>query len=360
MATQKKQAKKPANTKISTKKPNPKQSASKKTFIFKFFIIAFLVMLCAAIFVYKTTNLPKIDKPKISEQNVTLQKQIEPKKPKKDMDILKEVDIKFDDNISIKKDLDENKSKIDTDEISYDDIVNNLDKFAPTKNINILKPSGKPKLAIIIDDVSTFAHVKSIKDTKVSLTPSIFPLDKYHKDALEIARNFDFYMIHLPTEAIKFNSPKIQTLTTKDSYENIDNKIAFIRENFKDAKFINNHTGSKFTSDEASMERLLKALDKYGFTFIDSKTISDTKTEKLAPKYSMRYIYRDVFLDNKDDVAYIKNQLKKAVNISKVRGFAIAIGHPKDSTFKAIKSAKKDILDDVEVVYVSEIYEYYK
>lgn len=61
------------------------------------------------------------------------------------------------------------------------------------------------------------------------------------------------------------------TLKVDDSYEKIDKRVAFIRRDFKDAKFINNHTGSNFTSDKEAMRKLLVALDKYGFIFIDSK-----------------------------------------------------------------------------------------
>ena len=67
------------------------------------------------------------------------------------------------------------------------------------------------------------------------------------------------------------------------------------------------------------------------------------------------YIKRDVFLDNEDDVDYVKNQLLNAVNLAQKRGYAIAIGHPKKNTFKALEQSK-DLLKGVELVYVSEIY----
>ncbi|HED6149274.1 TPA: divergent polysaccharide deacetylase family protein, partial [Campylobacter coli] len=50
-----------------------------------------------------------------------------------------------------------------------------------------------------------------------------------------------------------------------------------------------------------------------------------------------------------------KNQLIEAVRLAKQKGFAIAIGHPRKNTFKALEQSK-DLLKSVELVYLSEIY----
>ena len=63
---------------------------------------------------------------------------------------------------------------------------------------------------------------------------------------------------------------------------------------------------------------------------------------------------RNIFLDNKEDSEYIKNQLKKAVKIARKRGYAIAIGHPHKITLTTLKNAK-NILKNVQVVYIDEL-----
>ena len=73
---------------------------------------------------------------------------------------------------------------------------------------------------------------------------------------------------------------------------------------------------------------------------------------------NQKYIFRDVFLDNTQNLKDIENELKKAVQIAKKRGFAIAIGHPKKQTLKVLKNSG-DILKGVEVVYLKDIYERY-
>lgn len=215
-----------------------------------------------------------------------------------------------------------------------------------------------PKLVIIIDDVASYEHINEIKKINLKLTPSLMPASKDFPNTPKIAKNLDFYMIHLPLEALNYNSNSIKTLKTNDSFEEISKEIYKIRKDFPNAKFINNHTGSKFTSNKKAVKRLLNALDKYDFIFVDSKTISNSKVEEVLKSKNQKYIFRDVFLDNTQNLKDIENELKKAVQIAKKRGFAIAIGHPKKQTLKVLKNSG-DILKGVEVVYLKDIYEKY-
>jgi putative periplasmic protein len=215
-----------------------------------------------------------------------------------------------------------------------------------------------PKLVIIIDDVASYEHINEIKKINLKLTPSIMPPSKDFPNTPKIAKNLEFYMIHLPLEALDYNSNSIKTLKISDSYDEISKEIYKIRQNFPNAKFINNHTGSKFTSNLNAVKRLSDAMDKYGFILVDSKTIADSKIKEVLKSKHQKYIFRDVFLDNTQNPNDIKNELKKAVQIAKERGFAIAIAHPKKQTLKVLKNSG-EILKDVEVVYLRDIYEKY-
>ena len=81
----------------------------------------------------------------------------------------------------------------------------------------------------------------------------------------------------------------------------------------------------------------------------------DSKANKIAKELNVPYIQRDVFLDNEDDVNYVKKQLESAVKLTQKKGFVIAIGHPRKNTFKALEQSK-DLLKSVDLVYLSEIY----
>ena len=220
-------------------------------------------------------------------------------------------------------------------------------------------PAGsRAKLAIIIDDVGTGEQAQKIAALPVRVTPSIFPPEYQRKDTRSLARGFEHYAIHLPMEAssAKNNSA---TLRASDNYEKLRGVIAKLRADFPNAKFINNHTGSKFTADERAMQNLLRAMNEHGFLFIDSRTSPATKAKAAMNGLGMRYVHRDVFLDNQNSVAAVRKKLLEAVALAKKQGYAIAIGHPKSSTLRALANSA-DILGEVDLVYLDEIYEYYE
>jgi polysaccharide deacetylase 2 family uncharacterized protein YibQ len=212
----------------------------------------------------------------------------------------------------------------------------------------------KPKLAIVIDDVTTSYQLKLINKIGYTVTPSFMPPTKRHPDSAKIAQNLEFYMIHFPLQATSFNNEEAHTLHIGDSYEKIEKRVAQIRQWYPNAKYTNNHTGSKFTEDKESMDRLFKALVKYDFIFMDSRTTGKTVGKQMAEKYNMPYIVRNVFLDNEQDFNYIQNQLKKAIRIAKKNGFAIAICHPHSITLKTLRESKH-LLNDLEMVYLNQL-----
>lgn len=221
-------------------------------------------------------------------------------------------------------------------------------------------PNGGPKLAIIMDDISTNAQVRELKKLSIKVTPSIFPPEKEHPKSAELAKEFSVYMVHLPLQALNYTNEKANTLHTGDSKEKISQRIKDIKKDFKGVKYINNHTGSGFTSDFKSTLALLAELKNSEIYFIDSLTTNKSTVLDASKKLGLKYAYRDVFLDNEQNVSKILKMINKAVAVAKKDGVAIAICHPYKSTFEALKIAQKDAFKGVEVVYVDKIYEYYK
>ena len=229
-----------------------------------------------------------------------------------------------------------------------------------SENTNIKpKPTNKPKLAIIIDDISTFHQAKKIKSLNLNITPSIFPPNANYPNSARVAREFEFYMIHLPLEAMNYQAQEKNTLKVGDSSAKIESEIGKIRSNFPKAIYINNHTGSKFTSDYDSLKKLFIALKKHNMIFIDSYTTKDSKAKILSSEFGNKYLRRDVFIDNTKDEKAIINKLKEAIKIAQKSGFAIAIGHPYEQTFKALKSFKSELESQVDIIFLRDLYEIY-
>ena len=292
---------------------------------------------------YKSEPAKKVEQNKSVEANLTVKDNL------KNSESLKSEPAKKAENEPVKKtEKPKTNDKKQKESAKKDDFA--VVPFTPNSSVK-----GRAKLVIIIDDVATFEHAGMVKSLGLKITPSIFPATKTHPDTPNIARTFEFYMIHLPMQAKHFDSPEIGTLTINESFESMLAKIKKIRKDFPRAVYTNNHTGSRFTSDFNAMDRAYMALIDQGFIFVDSKTIAQTAVAKAAKKHNQPYISRDIFLDDNPSAAAVRRELVTAVNLAKKRGYAIAIGHPKKNTIAVIKESKNNILKDVEVVYLKDI-----
>ena len=225
-----------------------------------------------------------------------------------------------------------------------------------TKHVKLAYRGERPRLVIIIDDVHTQQQLHDIAHIGYPVTPSIFPPYTLSPNTPRLARNAVHYMIHLPMESgsAKFNTQS-KTLMSGFSRKQMQTRMKELRRLFPRAHFINNHTGSVFTANEAAMNRLYEVMRKEGFIFIDSRTSSKSKVGKIAHAHGDAYVARDIFLDNVQSVPAILKQLKKAVRLAKKNGYAIAIGHPHKATIAALKSAAP-LLKEVDVVYIDDIF----
>lgn len=214
---------------------------------------------------------------------------------------------------------------------------------------------SKPKLAIIIDDVSVKSQVHAIKSLGLKLTMSFLPPSSARPNSALLASKESFYMVHLPMEAQSYSAEEPNTLRINDSQSKISARIGKIKKLFPKVHHINNHTGSKYTENETAMKRLFVALNANNIEFIDSRTTAKTKAPAIMKSLGKKYIARDVFLDHKMDKAYIITQIKRAVKIAKSEGSAIAIGHPHANTILALNESKY-LFKDIDLILVNKLY----
>ncbi|MDD5716244.1 MAG: divergent polysaccharide deacetylase family protein [Sulfuricurvum sp.] len=216
-------------------------------------------------------------------------------------------------------------------------------------------PTGSAaRLVIIIDDVSYARDVKAIQSTGLPLVMSFLPPSSRHGDSAILAQQQKTYMVHLPLEALDYDAEEPSTLRIGDSEETISKRINALRCQFPNARYYNNHTGSKFTSDTAAMERLLHVFQKEGLKFVDSRTTPKSKVPAVSEAFGIHYVGRDVFLDHQDGVDNVKKQIKEAVDKAKRHGVAIAIGHPRPDTIQALKESK-ELLGEVQLIGIEQI-----
>jgi len=214
----------------------------------------------------------------------------------------------------------------------------------------------RPKLVIIIDDVSHKYQIDAIKALPYHITPSIFPPSELSKTSNRLTQYVKHYMVHLPMESKSAAMNRMQgMLFTRFGRDKVQARVDEIRRLFPHARFVNNHTGSVYTSNYRAMKQLYGLLRKKGFVFVDSRTTGKSVVRKIAHAYHDTYIARNIFIDNTQTESYVLQQLKKAVRLAKKRGSAIAIGHPHKATMNALRHAGK-VLQGVQTVYIDELY----
>ena len=119
---------------------------------------------------------------------------------------------------------------------------------------------------------------------------------------------------------------------------------------------VNNHMGSKITEDREIMEIVLEEIKKYNLFFIDSVTTKDSIAYEVAREMEIKSAVRSVFLDNENDMDYIKGQILEVQKTALREGEAIAIGHSRINTFYVLKRMVPELIKaGIEIVPVSEL-----
>jgi len=225
----------------------------------------------------------------------------------------------------------------------------------PSEVIRKKYPLGTtPKLAIIIDDVSFPWQTRLMKEIPYKVTPAFFPPTHGHPETVRLSHEFPFAMIHLPLEAKYFSRPEEDTLKTTDSHEVIEKRIKRIKALFPHITYYNNHTGGYYTAHYEAMDKLVGIMKEQNLSFVDSRTIGNSKAPEVTKKHGMFLYSRDVFLDNSLNKSEIRTQLSLAVSKAKKNGYAIAIGHPHKNTLEVLRDSQ-DLLHGVEMVYLNEL-----
>ncbi len=154
-------------------------------------------------------------------------------------------------------------------------------------------------------------------------------------------------MLHLPMETLSGMNPGPGKVTTEMSDSEIVAQVEHDLAQVPLAQGVNNHEGSKASADSRVMQDVMDVLAKRGnLFFIDSMTNSKSVGAQTALKDGVPTAARDVFLDNKADVAYSEAQLREAVAIAKRSGSAIAIGHPRPTTLEAVRALIPELQAD--------------
>jgi uncharacterized protein len=200
-------------------------------------------------------------------------------------------------------------------------------------------PVSGPRLAIIIDDVAANpSSVDAIFALHYPLTLSVLPNHPRSAEIAEEAHSRGYQvMLHLPMESIANETPEPQELHPGMSSAQVSSTLNAMLATVPDAVGVNNHQGSRATSNAQLMGELMPLLHSRHLFFIDSRTIAATTAYEQAQSAGVPSASRNVpFLDDVQDVGAIRRQLELAFKEAHEKHEAIAIGHPHPETLQAL------------------------
>jgi polysaccharide deacetylase 2 family uncharacterized protein YibQ len=212
----------------------------------------------------------------------------------------------------------------------------------PPEELPVPVPLPKIKaFAIIIDDVGHSRSAAALfLENDLPIALSFLPGRPHTQELAEEAfGRGKTILLHLPMEPEGYPGidPGHGAVLVAQKPREI-NKI--LKENFEEvphAVGLNNHMGSKATSDERIMSHVLEFAKERDLIFVDSRTTPETVGYQTALNMGIPALERDVFLDNRRDPISIEEKAVELLDLADSRGWAIGIGHPYPETARALE-----------------------
>lgn len=221
------------------------------------------------------------------------------------------------------------------------------------------EPTLSPKIAIVIDDLGLDEQATDfLAGAPGPFTLAFLPYaENLPSQTSSVRKAGHELMVHLPMQSHRLTAdPGTNALLSGLSFKEFGQRMEWNLTRFEGYVGVNNHMGSLLTEDPTLMVRLMARLRRDGFLFMDSLTTPKSVGERAAKAIDVPFLARDVFLDNERDQTYITRQLATAERIAKLRGYAIAIGHPYPETLAALSKWQKSLeFKGIRLVPISQI-----
>tara|TARA_A100000164_G_C21931211_1_gene785699 strand:- start:903 stop:1754 length:852 start_codon:yes stop_codon:yes gene_type:complete len=201
------------------------------------------------------------------------------------------------------------------------------------KNANII--------VLVIDDFGyrNDSISDGFLDLPVPITCAVLPghnqSSRFAKKAINAGKEV---IVHMPMQSAITSSGEDEfKLKIGMTSEEIEWRLNEALNEIPEAVGINNHQGSKATTDGKVMAVVASVLKNKNKFFLDSRTSSKTVGENTMRSVGVPTARRHIFLDNDLSIENISKQLDKLVTVAEKKGLAIGIGHVKGNTLKVLE-----------------------
>ncbi|MGH9451600.1 MAG: divergent polysaccharide deacetylase family protein [Terriglobia bacterium] len=216
------------------------------------------------------------------------------------------------------------------------------------------------RVAIIVDDLGqNLDAAHDLLRLGAPLTFSVMPHLRYSRETADAAHREGIeVMLHLPMQPLLDSAPDVspQELKVGMGGPEVDRIIQSGLASVPYAAGVNNHMGSRATTDGRLMGEVMTELAGRRLYYIDSRTIPNSVALAAARRAGVPSFYRSVFLDDSRSVPYTLGQLRELCRIAERRGAALAIGHPYATTIASLGQFLPDLeRQDIQLVPVSQL-----
>ena len=232
------------------------------------------------------------------------------------------------------------------------DLITRSSEIKNQEQTEVFEDIYQDTLGVIVLVIDDFGYRNdNISDgflnLSIPITCAIIPGHTASKKFAEKAVSYGKeVIIHMPMESENYSPGEDEyKLLTSMTSELLENKLIQAFESLPEAIGMNNHQGSKATSDSKTMTVLASVLKDRGKYFIDSRTSPLTIGEKTMISFGVPTARRNIFLDNNNDLDKIEEQMNKLANSAKKNGVAVGLGHARKNTLTVIEKVIPDLLD---------------
>lgn len=226
---------------------------------------------------------------------------------------------------------------------------------APKPNV---PAAVKGKLAVVIDDAGRDLESQHVYESLgIPLTLAVMPNQVHTRDAaLSWHAHGLPVILHQPMESVSGIGMESKVILTSMSDEEIRSLLKSSLSQVPEAVGINNHQGSKATTDRHTMDVVMNELHHRRLFFFDSRTNSTTAADAAAASYGVPYVRNDLFVDNEADVAAISAMIREAAKRAQKYGTYVIIGHCRPKTAEAFRQMVPQLeKEGIQFVYVSSL-----
>jgi len=201
-----------------------------------------------------------------------------------------------------------------------------------------LRPVAPPVMAIVIDDLGAdLAGTDRAMMLPKEVALSFLPYPETTPFLAEAAaRRGHMILAHVPMQAFAGTHAPI-ALRPDMTADEITRRLDWNLSRVPGIVGMNNHEGSRFTTDAPALTPVMARLKAKGLFFFDSRTSPRSAAERVAVDMGVMSAGRDIFLDDVPGEEEVIRQLQALVREAKRTGVAIAIGHPRDATLTQLK-----------------------